>query len=195
MIRPMRKRTGLLIVAGLLVAAGLIYFLTTYVPGPAPQPSRSDTPSSKRSSAESQDESSANLAGSVSSDENEDHDLRDDKAIEAVEPPELDVIRDEVEADPHSMPPSMLRFARNVGRRMEQALKSRENAASLFKELSGCASRETGATAPSVKALCLSNAARLAEKYPNDFMLPYRDLKENSGDDVTDLIKAMEKVE
>ncbi|MBI2606409.1 MAG: hypothetical protein HYW49_10045 [Deltaproteobacteria bacterium] len=200
----MRKRTGPLIVAGLLVAAGLIYFLTTYVPVSAPRPFRSDTSSSKTDAAGNRDDSSANLAGSVASDEDENPDSKEgaksnrqgrQETTGAIEPPELDVIRDEVESDPHSTPPSMLQFARNMGKRMELALKSREKAAALFKELSGCASAEAGATAPSVKALCLSNAARLAERYPDDFMSSYRDLKENSGDDVTDLIRAMEKVE
>jgi hypothetical protein len=81
--------------------------------------------------------------------------------------PTLDKARDEVGENPHVTPKSLISFARELGPRMEMAMKSSEAADTLFTELEECAGSPRGRLNPSAQALCLVDMRDLAKKYPD----------------------------
>lgn len=80
-------------------------------------------------------------------------------------PPRNEDLREEVKADPHVTPPSLVKFAANVGERMKLALQSETEAASFFNELEDCLSESGDSVSPSAQALCLNEARRLSLRF------------------------------
>ena len=94
--------------------------------------------------------------------------------------PKIDQVRDEVKRDPHSPPPSGVKFAMNLVGRMEKAEGSREEAEKLFAELSECATnRDASVGVPSMKALCIQSARDLTKKYP-ELQARFDEMKKNA---------------
>jgi hypothetical protein len=90
------------------------------------------------------------------------HASRNDRIIDQVPSPE--VYRKEVAEDPHSPPPSMLRFAAGLAPRFAEAQKSPAKADEFYDDLRECAE---GANVPqSAKALCIVNIRDLGKKVP-----------------------------
>ena len=73
-------------------------------------------------------------------------------------------VRAEVASNPHRTPESIINFASALGPLMDKAHKNSEDANLLMKELHQCALDET--VAQTARALCLSNAEKLAQSYP-----------------------------
>lgn len=78
--------------------------------------------------------------------------------------PKHRTVWEEAEQDPHTTPPSLLKFAREMAPLMERALANPKDAELLTNELEQCMLNDT--LAQSARALCLSNAERLAAKHP-----------------------------
>ena len=74
-------------------------------------------------------------------------------------------VREEVKANPHSTPVSVVMFSAMLYERMQSASQDPKQAASLFTELRDCVTTKEDATVSSVRALCLLNAKRLGAKF------------------------------
>ncbi len=72
-------------------------------------------------------------------------------------------MRAEVEKNPHQPPPSLARFAVEMGERLNDAEKSETKAADFLTELEGCVLDASQAS--TTRALCLANADRLGRKF------------------------------
>jgi hypothetical protein len=79
--------------------------------------------------------------------------------------PSLDQIREDAKKDPHTLPESELKFAAELGRRMEDA-KSQDSAESLFTELKECVLDVNIKTSETVRTSCLSAALDLGDRFP-----------------------------
>ncbi len=80
--------------------------------------------------------------------------------------PSLTETREEVAANPHGTPPSLLSFAASLGPRLDEALRSPDKAEPFFNELVDCVEAPHGRMTPSAQALCLANVRRLGQKIP-----------------------------
>jgi hypothetical protein len=80
--------------------------------------------------------------------------------------PSLETVRTQVVENPHSTPVSLLEFAESVGSRMRNAFESEEVADSLFQDLKECGLAKDANQLTSVRAICLSNAKALVQRYP-----------------------------
>src|SRR5665213_1288724 len=78
--------------------------------------------------------------------------------------PDKKTVREEVERDPHSTPPSLLKFSVELNHKQIAALLSEDRATAFLTELKTCALEKESLN--SVQALCLLNAKRLAKSYP-----------------------------
>lgn len=114
---------------------------------------------------------------------------------EGLKPPSADRIRAEAAEDPHATPDSLLDFAEQLGARMEDALASREEAEDLFEELEDCVNTPEARTPPSVRALCLDNAQKLSETYPNAFSSRYSTMEGKVDPDARKLSAALKELE
>ncbi|MEO5969077.1 MAG: hypothetical protein ABIQ95_04050, partial [Bdellovibrionia bacterium] len=90
-------------------------------------------------------------------------------------PPGLDQVRKEVQANPHLTPGSILEFASHLGSKMELALKSEEQGNLVFKELEDCTLNTIDYSPVSIRAVCLSNANVLGQRY-SSLQLKYQAL-------------------
>lgn len=82
--------------------------------------------------------------------------------------PTQELLRDEIQKDPHSTPPSLLEFANDLTPRLKRALRSEQDASRFFGELRECAESDQSRAVPlTVQAICLSNALVLTDRYPN----------------------------
>lgn len=79
--------------------------------------------------------------------------------------PSQETYRAEAIEDPHMAPKSIVGFASQMADRMEKALGSEAEAKALFPELSSCARAPKEQTPVSTRALCFTNARRLAAKF------------------------------
>lgn len=79
--------------------------------------------------------------------------------------PSISQIRAEAEKDPHTTPPSILAFATSLAPRMQLALESENNARAFLDELRTCIFSPSSSTALTIRAICLSNAKVLSEKF------------------------------
>jgi predicted phage tail protein len=77
--------------------------------------------------------------------------------------PEDSDVKKEVERDPHSTPKSLSNFAKIMGQLMERSIQNEEDASMLIGELKRCALDES--IALSARALCVTNAERVAENH------------------------------
>jgi hypothetical protein len=90
----------------------------------------------------------------------------DQEDTHEVSPPTLAKVAEEVRQDPHSTPPSLLRFASDLGAQMNEAIQSESSAKAFFSQLEECIRGQGGqATAKSAQAICLSDAKRLGSRY------------------------------
>lgn len=78
--------------------------------------------------------------------------------------PSLDTIRDEVAADPHVTPRSILLFAEALAPRLERAFASESDADRFLDELRECAKTPGDDV---VRGLCVKSALRLTAVYPS----------------------------
>jgi hypothetical protein len=84
------------------------------------------------------------------------------------ESPSLDQVRKEAEQNPHQTPPSIIKFAADLGEKMEAARQSEGDAQKLYPELASCAQdipAKSYASTP--RMLCFSDAVELAKQYPS----------------------------
>ena len=103
-----------------------------------------------------------------------------------IQVPNRDQIQQEVAADPHHTPISLLNFGASLGQKMERALESEAEAFQLFSELKGCVL--DSANIDTIQAICLSNAEIIAENYPK-FEEHFSDLKDQASPDALRLIE------
>ena len=73
-------------------------------------------------------------------------------------------VRADVEKNPHKTPDSIIKFARTMGPLMEKAYTSGDDANVLINELHDCALDDS--VAQTARALCVSNADKLAKTFP-----------------------------
>lgn len=92
---------------------------------------------------------------------------KESEVIEESLMPTLKVVRKEAEENPHSTPPSLIKFATALAAPMEAALKSESEAQDFFKYLHTCSMRPDLAT--SARASCVVNASQLKNKYKPKF--------------------------
>lgn len=77
--------------------------------------------------------------------------------------PPVAKLREEVAASPHTTPPSLVRFALDLGQRLQAAEKSESEATLFFGELETCVMDK--AQVHSARAMCLMNAERLTQTF------------------------------
>ena len=84
--------------------------------------------------------------------------------------PTLEKVREEVKANPHATPPSLVQFARDLAPQMEEALKAEEPKVvkRMAFALKACALSDSRNALPQVQALCISNWKRLVEAREKD---------------------------
>jgi hypothetical protein len=84
------------------------------------------------------------------------------------ESPTLDLVRKEAEQNPHETPPSILKFAADLGEKMQVARQSENEARKFYPELSNCARDvPAGSYASTPQTLCFTDAVELAKQYPS----------------------------
>jgi hypothetical protein len=88
---------------------------------------------------------------------------RDSAADRELAPPQLAQMKQDIAADPHATPASMIRFAQELGGRLEGAMKSEQAARAFVSEMSACVK---GNYPSSVQALCLVSVRALADEKP-----------------------------
>lgn len=82
-------------------------------------------------------------------------------------PPAGEEVRDQAMQDPHSSPRALLDFAHSLSGLMVRAMESEDAAREGFGELETCVSDASGGTAVQARLICLANAKRLADQYPD----------------------------
>lgn len=100
--------------------------------------------------------------------------------------PDKQVVREEVEKDPHKTPESLLNFAQKTGPLMEKALKNKTSSYELLGTLRDCALDESVAEA--ARALCVSNMEKIAKVYP-EHKTKVKDVRKNLSPDVNKLLR------
>jgi hypothetical protein len=100
--------------------------------------------------------------------------------------PTLQNLRDDIAKDPHNAPASMIKFAVELGHRMDDAEKSRAFAGDFLDDLESCTL--SGDNASSIRALCLSHANRLSAKY-EDMKPRVENLARRADPEVTRLLQ------
>lgn len=106
------------------------------------------------------------------------------KSLRGTLPDQADV-KKETGASPHQTPESLVNFAKALGPLMEKALKNHDDANLLVKELEDCAMDET--VAHTARALCVSNAEKLAKAHP-EMKAKADDLRATVSPDVKELL-------
>ena len=87
-------------------------------------------------------------------------------ASDPIEIPSPESMQAEVDQDPHSTPPSLLRFAESLAPQFDAALKDEPAAVHFFSKLKDCVMAPRTQATYAIRALCLKNAKRLTERYP-----------------------------
>jgi hypothetical protein len=83
-------------------------------------------------------------------------------------PPSVSTLREEVKRDVHVTPPSLLRFAVDMGVRMKAAKANKADAVALLGELKTCAQPAQLDESPvQARAICLIKARELAQAWPD----------------------------
>jgi hypothetical protein len=100
--------------------------------------------------------------------------------------PDKQVVREEVEKDPHRTPESLHNFAQTSGPLIEKALKNKVSANELLNTLQDCALDESVAEA--ARALCVSNMEKIAKAHP-EHKGKVQDLRKNLSPDVNRLLR------
>ena len=107
-------------------------------------------------------------------------------------PPLLSTLREEIKLNPHTTPQSLVEYAQQIGKRMENAMTSSYNASLLFEELTECVESQDYQGSPSLQAFCISSAERLAQAHPEDLMMKYKEMLEKVPEDSAALMKAID---
>lgn len=95
--------------------------------------------------------------------------------------PNPETYREQGAENPHTTPRVLIDFAHSIADRMEKAHDSKMEAEKLFSSLENCARSEG---LPQARAICVVNAGRLAEDWPDDSANESTDdSKNNSGND------------
>jgi hypothetical protein len=115
----------------------------------------------------------------------------DDEPIHA---PGAEDLRKDVAKDPHSTPAALIEFAEKLAPKMEAAETSVEKAREFFGELEECVMDQPQTGAKPVQALCLANAAELAEIHP-ELKGTYEALSKNAPPAVVQLLEAAESID
>lgn len=89
---------------------------------------------------------------------------------QTIDPPTREAIRTDAQADPHELPVAILEFASRLAPRMKQAFQSAAQAERFLAELEDCVKnsgdQHSSDPSPTIRAICLSNARALADRYP-----------------------------
>jgi hypothetical protein len=105
------------------------------------------------------------------------------------ETPSLEKMREEAAKDPHGTPRSVLAFSSRVGGKVRAAQSSREGEI-LFRDLQSCVQHPQDELAHSIHAICLLNARKLSEKFP-ELRGNYDDLARQTNPRVLKLIQGI----
>jgi hypothetical protein len=117
-----------------------------------------------------------------------------DHADTPIAPPAMkDIGGEDIKDVNAELPEPVVAFSERITRRLEVAMvaESPEQALRLFDELEACVSSNTGSMDElplSVKALCMSNAERLAQARQGELVDRYHALRETAPRDVVRLI-------
>lgn len=103
--------------------------------------------------------------------------------------PTQQTLRDDVRTDTHGTPKSLLAFAESLAGTMEAALQDAAKAKETFAQLSSCVQSEDARMATSARALCLSNAKRLAEKHPDALGASYSAMVKRAPAQIASLVE------
>jgi hypothetical protein len=111
------------------------------------------------------------------------------KSFRSSYPDQLDV-RSEVSQNLHGTPDSLINFAKKLGPLYEKALQNNNDAYLLFDVLNECVLENS--VAQSARALCLSNAEKLAAFYP-ELKERTRKMREIAPLEVSNLVESKNK--
>jgi hypothetical protein len=89
----------------------------------------------------------------------------DDSA--ALPPPDSETLGQQAAQAPHESPRALLEFAHSLSGLMVRALESEEVGREGFGELETCANDDSGKASIQARLVCLANAKRLAEQWPD----------------------------
>jgi hypothetical protein len=80
--------------------------------------------------------------------------------------PPVERVREELAADPHGHPPSYVAFATDVGRRFDEAVKTREGGVRILHELVDCVESPEARALKPIRSMCLADLDLLADRRP-----------------------------
>jgi hypothetical protein len=103
--------------------------------------------------------------------------------------PSLEQVRNEVAANPHKTPMSVIEFSVALGEKM-RAVQNETQATELFRELEDCTLDRPENKTKSVRALCLARARRLSDRY-DSLRTSYSTLVSRSDKDVVHISKSV----
>ncbi len=114
-------------------------------------------------------------------------------------PPSGKTLRDQVRENPHHPPRALLQFADQLAAEMEESKASPARAVRLFENLSSCVTapegRDSPPPPPQVQALCLNNAQRLGELYPESLKSNYLSLEKAANPETIRLRDALRQLQ
>jgi hypothetical protein len=102
--------------------------------------------------------------------------------------PTVETAREEVKANPHAPPKSLIQFANQVADRFDEVEKYPDQAESFLAELEECV-RDSANRLTSARALCLTNAEDLGAMFPQ-YADRVNQLKSSAPPEVRDLARA-----
>jgi hypothetical protein len=200
----MSNRVWLLFSVGLLLSGG-VWLLSRGAHGPAADDPTSPTPQSTPSGAAStqqtgdSDPVDAYVTAPAVEAAPSQGDETQEKESGALVFPTIEKVREEVAANPHATPPSLIQFARDLAPRMEEALQSRDPRVvkKMVFALKACALSSSEQALPQAQAVCAANWRRIAEARKDD--LPeigeeYRSSTSRFGGEVVRLLDASQKI-
>jgi len=104
--------------------------------------------------------------------------------------PSKDLVRSEIQNNPHNVPSSFLDFSVQIAHKMKIAKADQVYAESLFAEFETCADESELETTIALRAYCLANAVRLKAWYPG-LAKSLDELLARSGEDVLNLVNTI----
>lgn len=100
-------------------------------------------------------------------------------------PPQGKQARENVAADSHSTPQTLLEFAENLAQSMQGAFADQETRYTVSRQLIACArDAEARGSAQAARALCLANLERLKNRFPEELSPSYQSLMAELPDDL-----------
>ena len=92
--------------------------------------------------------------------------------------PENEEIREQAAQNSHDTPRAILDFAHGLSGMMVRAMESEEAAQEVLGELESCVNDTSGRTAVQARLICLANAKRLGEQYPDSLSARIKGLEQ-----------------